>query len=89
MHSRVIVVFFKTIPQRPPHPQFYNNQPQLQPPQFVPLQRAWAAPLASDNRDPTVIAYLKDLEDYDWSYTGGRPDLERPARIFQEQVDIT
>jgi hypothetical protein len=35
-----------------------------------------------------VIAYLRDIEDYDWTYTGERPNLERPARVFQEQVEI-
>jgi hypothetical protein len=72
----------KVVSQNRPQPQFYTNQQQFNPLQ----QRAWAAPSIPDTRDPTVIAYLRDVEDYDWAYTGGRPDLERPARIFQQQV---
>ncbi|KAI6190758.1 hypothetical protein M3Y97_00153400 [Aphelenchoides bicaudatus] len=64
-----------------------------QPPQFVPLQqqqqRAWAAPLVPDNRDPTVIAYLHDLEEYDWTFAGERPNIEAPALAFQQANGIT
>jgi hypothetical protein len=54
-------------------------QPQVQ-------QRAWAAPSVPDNRDPQVIAYLRDIEEYDWGYAGERPNLEGPALAFQQQV---
>ncbi|KAI6233499.1 hypothetical protein M3Y99_00907000 [Aphelenchoides fujianensis] len=83
----------KPLPQQPQQAIVqWNGQPQRQPLQvasqpqqfFAPPQsRAWAAPLAVDTRDPTVIAYLRDVEDYDWNFKGERPDLELPARLLQ------
>ncbi|KAI6216748.1 hypothetical protein M3Y95_01260700 [Aphelenchoides besseyi] len=63
-------------------------QPQPQFIQQVPQTRAWAAPVVVDTRDPTVIAYLKDLEDYDWQYAGERPDLDLPARLLKQQQQV-
>ncbi|KAI6181754.1 hypothetical protein M3Y98_00863100 [Aphelenchoides besseyi] len=85
------------LPNQQPRPrplQVAQQQPVFQSqPRFiqqVPQTRAWAAPVVVDTRDPTVIAYLKDLEDYDWQYAGERPDLDLPARLLkQQQVVVT
>ena len=72
-------------------PLVFKQQPQ----RFVPIGPDLVrivADLAADTwryfqRDPTVIGYLRDLEDYDWNYNNdaARPDLQRPARELLRQ----
>ncbi|CAD5228170.1 unnamed protein product [Bursaphelenchus okinawaensis] len=74
----------------PPQNQQYSQPPQYRQPQYQqypqplpPVQyaapSAEARPVAADNRDPQVIAYLKEVEDYDWDFKGERPDLSPGA----------